>query len=713
MKKLWYDKSAKTWNQALPIGNGRLGAMVFGAPIYDKLQINEETLWSGSPDVDTAHYDASFVNEVRELVKSRRYDKADEKIKSVLTGKETAAYLTYGYLDIDIIAEKGDVQDYTRELNLENAVATTRFLLDENKIEKSAFVSLSDDVIVYRIKSEQKISVRVSTACELRHSLSVNEDTVTIDGLCPTYVSVYRRELRYDDNIESVPFCSMLKAIPISGDIKIYGGASLRVVGSDFMLLFSLKTGFNGYDKQPISQGKEFKNSCRECLENASSFGYRELLQRHENEYKKYFDRVSFELEGEDFCEPTDVRIKKAGEGRVDNKLVTLLFDYARFLAICSNGIGTQPTNLQGIWNDELTPLWRCNYTLNINLQMNYWPINAFDMPEFNLPLFAFIRSLKERGNRFGLRGWAPFHNSDIWCDNGVKSSFPRCSWWVTGGAWLCRHIWEHYAHTRDKKFLEENYDILVSQAEFLQDYMTEKDGELIVSPSTSPENTFIFNGKKCGVAEWTASDQGICIDFFDKLIKVCEILDKDSSEYKSILEKIKPVTLASDGRILEWNEEFEEDDKGHRHISPLYGVYPADSLIGPEYSEAIRKTLDARIGGAREQYDQKNGEAFNCGMIGWSCAWLACIYARLGDAEAFSKQIRTFFKNCTYDNLFSVCTIFQIEANFGIAAAIIEALVQSHEGKVVTLPSIPKEWTHGEFTGIVARNGEKISVKW
>lgn len=713
MRKLWYTKSAKNWNEALPIGNGRLGAMFFGEPIFDRIQINEETLWSGYPTDDDTLYDVSFVNNVRELVKNRKYDEANDTIKSLLHGKETAAYLSYGYVNIDVIEEKSDVSDYYRELNLENAVTTAKYTLNGNKIEKSAFVSLSDDVIVYRIKSEKCISVRVTSACELQHTVNTKDGVINTYGRCPTYVSVYDKKLEYDEAKESIPFHSMLKVIPISDNVTVYGGSSLRIFGSDFMILFSLKTGFNGYDKQPISEGKEYKNACLSCLDKACAFTYQELLNRHEKKYKKYFDRVSFTLEGEDFNEPTDERIKKAGNGRVDNKLITLLFDYSRYLAICSNGIGTQPTNLQGIWNEELAPLWRCNYTININTQMNYWSVNACDLPEMHFPLFKMIRELKERGNHFALRGWAPFHNTDIWRDNSAKSFYPVGSWCVTDGAWLCRHIWEHYAHTRDVRFLEENYDILESQAEFLEDYLAEKDGKLIITPSASPENYFMFNGNKCGIAEWTAIDQAICIDFFDKFVKICEVLNKDSSSYLEILEKLQRVIIASDGRIAEWNEEFVEEDMGHRHISHLYGIYPADVLTGDEYMVAVKKSLDTRVMHGEYVNTIYNGKAFHCGHIGWSCAWIACVYARLGDGESFMNMVRKFLNNGVYDNMLSVCTIFQIEGNFGIASAIIEALVQSHGNKVVTTPAIPKEWKHGEVKGLVVRTGEKISFKW
>ncbi len=704
MRKLWYNTTAKNWNDALPVGNGRLGAMFFGNPIYDRLQINEETLWSGSPVTEKALYDKPFMDSVRSLVKERKYGEAHDAIQALFKGTESASYVTYGNLNIDILADFKEIKNYYRELNLENAVASASFSLDDNEVEKSAFISLADDVLVYRIKSSSPVSVRLTSGCELQHSLSLENGVMKTLGRCPTFVSNYNKQVVYDEDKESIPFCSLLKPVAISGDIQVFGGSTLRVIGSDFMLLFSLKTGFNGYDKQPISQGKEYEKACLETLEKASEFSYQELLSRHEKEYKKYFDRVSFTLEGEDYDEPTDERIIKAGNGRVDNKLVTLLFDFSRFLTICSNGIGTQATNLQGIWNEEICPLWRCNYTVNINTQMNYWAVNACDLPEMQLPLFSLLRDLKNQGNCFGLNGWALFHNTDIWRNVNVQGRVAQCGFWVTGAAWFCRHIWEQYAHTRDINFLKENYDIMVSCADFLLDFMIETDGVLTVCPSTAPENAFLFNGKKCAVTDGIAMDQAICIDFFDKLVKASEILNKDSSAYREILKKLPLPKTGSDGRVMEWNEEFEENETGHRHISHLYGFYPAD-IMGEEYADAIRKSIEVRIANAKDD--------FSCGQIGWSCAWLAVIYARLGDSEEFIKQLRAFFKTSIYGNMFSICTIFQIEANFGIAAAIIEALVQSHNGEIKLLPALPKEWTHGEVKGLVVRTGEKIDFKW
>ena len=434
-------------------------------------------------------------------------------------------------------------------------------------------------------------------------------------------------------------------------------------------------------------------------MDNACKFTFEQLKERHISEYRKYFDRVSLRLDGAEYDEPTDERIEKFCDGREDNGLITLLFDYARYLTISSNGIGTQPTNLQGIWCDDLTPPWRCNYTVNINTQMNYWATETCDLPEMHQPLFAMLRDLSQRGNCFGLRGWSLFHNTDLWRDNRLETKNPQWGWSTMNGAWLCRHIWEYYAHTRDKEFLKENYAVLSGMADFLEDWMIEKDGKLTFSPSASPENEFVFDGKNCAMTEGTAMDLEICADFFDKFIKINEMLGKDNAKDREILAKLKPVSIGADGRILEWNEPFEEAEPGHRHLSLLYGYFPAD-IFGVEKKNAILKTLEHRL-------------SCGSGYTGWSCVWTACLYARLRDSEKAMEWLRKFFK-LVRKNMFCTCGVpFQIDGNFGFASVVCEMLMQSHRGKVELLPALPKEWAHGEVKGFVTRTGEKINFKW
>lgn len=702
MRKLWYKSEAGVWNEALPIGNGRLGAMVFGGASHDRLALNEETLWSGQPDTHSYEHNMKDIEQIRRLVKEKRYAEAHERTARIMPGYVSEAYVPYGEIHIDVIYAPSELSDYKRELDLERGVSTVEYKLGDIKIKKTAFVSLADDVLVYHLKSSLPIEVRVQDSCELSHVTSAASEIIKTVGRCPTHIDdeCILSVCELDPSKESIPFAAMTRLIAKGDDAKTFGNSSLHAARlNELTVILSLKTGFAGYNKKPMSEGRDFEAECKALLDRACEYSFEELLSRHEAEYKKYFERVELKIEGENYDgEPTDERIKMAGEGRVDNGLVTLLFDYARYLTISGAG-GTQPMNLQGIWNDRLIPPWHSNYTLNINTEMNYWHTDICDLGEFNLLLMEMIRELAERGNHFGLRGWSCFHNTDIWRFNYEATSQPLWGFWQMGGFWLVRHIWEHYAHTCDKSFLTEYYPVLEGAVEFLADWMYEDDGVLTVCPSTSPENYFVGDGERSAVADGAAMDLEIILDVFDKTVKAGEILGKDVSEYKKIMAKIKRPQIGDDGRLLEWGEPLCEFEPGHRHISHLYGFYPSD-ILGDEYRDAVKKSLEFRL---------KNGG----GHTGWSNAWIANVYARLGDGEGVMRSIRTMFKRSIYPNMLDAHPPFQIDGNFGICAAICEALLQSHSGEIKKLVALPAEWKHGEVRGFVARGGERVSFKW
>lgn len=702
MKKLWYSSPAACWDEALPLGNGKIGAMFYGSPIFDRLELNEDTLWTGQP-VKNIPYSMETVRKIRECVDDGRYADAEKLTSDMMTDSCTASYMPYGSLNIEIESGSSNVTDYYRELDLDNAVARASYKMNGIKIEKTSFVSLADGVLVYNIKTERALVFRIYDACVHENNRVCDGSSIKVMGRCPTDITWLPRTVKYDKNKESIPFCSITKAIVSGGELATtYGGAAVQTVFTkDITVLFAIKTGFNGFDKMPISEGKEYEKECEKCIENASKFTFSELYDRHTSEYKKYFDRVSLEIEGQDFShEPTNERIVKAGEGRVDNGLTTLLFDYARYLTISCSANGSQMANLQGIWNERLVPPWSCNCTTNINTEMNYWHVETCNLPEFHMPLMDLLKDLKKRGNYFGLSGWCSCHNNDIWRYNYPSTKNPQWGLSVFCGFWLCRHIWEHYTHTRDAEFLNEYFDIIEDAISFIKDWSyTDKNGKFAIAPSTSPENQFIFDGKATSVAKNSTYEMSIAYDLVDKAIKMCEILGKDTGEYKELIAKITPFKIGNDGRILEWFEPFEEKELGHRHVSHLYGFFPAD-IIGEEYAENVRKSLKVRL---------ENGG----GYTGWSNAWNANLFARLGDGKGVSDCIRTMFKQSIYPNMLDKHPPFQIDGNFGICSAICEALMQSHTGKTVYLPALPPEWEHGYFKGFVTRSGEKVDYKW
>ena len=711
MGKIWYKNPADDWNEALPIGNGRLGAMVYGDAMFDRLQINEETLWSGSPAIENRSHTMDEMLAIRSHVNKGEYDKADELAAKTMFGASTQHYISFGNIFGEILIDNGRrkfgqgsgfnnfVENYKRELDMDEGIVKTSFSTNGFDFTKEYFVSLRDDVIVVHIHSERKKGFwyHVFAAPELEACLSSQDELMTIKGRCPS--CCYNKQV-YDER-ESVRFCARLKLF--GSDYKHGGGGGIWLHGDDVTLVMSLKTSFNGHDKMPVSEGKEYENASLETLNNAVALGYEQLRSRHVEEYKRMFDRVEIGIEGESYeDEPTDERIIKAGNGRVDNGLVKHLFDFGRYLTICANAKGTQPTNLQGIWNHHVLSPWCCNYTMNINTEMNYWPCETVNLPECHMPLMNMIKELSSKGNKIGLNGWCSWHNSDLWRFNIEASGGPMWGFWPMGGFWCCRHVWEHYVHTQDEEFLREMYPVFTGAVDFLDEWMYEnKDGRLVTCPSTSPENNFLYNGRECAICEGSAMDMSIIYDLLDKTIKASKILGQDAERFEKMIAKLEPVKIGDDGRILEWGTPLEESEPGHRHVSHLYYLYPSDIFNTEEYRVAARKTLDYRM-------------SHGGGHTGWSNAWICALYARLGDSKKSYFHIKNMFKNSIYLNMFDSHPPFQIDGNFGITAAICEMLVQSHTEETVLLPALPEEWEKGGFVrGFRTRHGKTLSFSW